>query len=233
MTDTQLNELFLRLAEELDITDTLFDRAEKSYEALGEYIGNNCRYPVEIYTQGSFRLGTVVRPLSEEDEFDLDLICEISNGKSIDAQNVKMLVGDILRNSARYSSKLEEKKRCWRIEYSDKAQFHMDITPAKPDILKPPSIEVTHKNENGLYSFSPSNPKGYEEWFVKRKRVGVVEKIFASESASIEPVKEYKHKLTLQRAIQVLKRHRDKMFEDNSDDAPISINYYYAHRSRI
>ena len=223
MTDNQLNTLFLRLAEELDITDTLFERAEKSYEALGKYIGDNCRYPVEIYTQGSFRLGTVVRPLSEEDEYDLDLICEISKEQSLDARSVKMLIGDILRQSDKYSSMLEEKKRCWRIEYSDEAKFHMDITPAKPDISKPPSIEVTHKNESGVYSFTPSNPKGYEEWFITRKRVGLVEKIFASDSASVEPVREHKVKLTLQRAIQVLKRHRDIMFEDNSENAPISI----------
>ena len=223
MTDNQLNTLFLRLAEELDISDTLFDKAEKSYEALGEYIGNHCDYSTEIYTQGSFRLGTVVRPLSEEDEYDLDIVCEISDGQSLDARSIKTLIGDILRASDRYSSMLEEKKRSWRIEYSDEAQFHMDITPAKPDTAKPLSIQVTNKDEKGIYSFDPSNPKGYEEWFVNRKRINILEKAFALDSASIEPVKEHKTKMPLQRAIQVLKRHRDKMFEENSDNAPISI----------
>jgi hypothetical protein len=99
----------------------------------------------------------------------------------------------------------------------------MDITHAKPDTTKTLSIQVTNKDENGDYSFDPSNPKGYDEWFVGRKRIGVLEKAFALDSASVEPVKEHKTKMPLQRAIQVLKRHRDKMFEENSDNAPISI----------
>jgi hypothetical protein len=63
----------------------------------------------------------------------------------MDALNVKMLIGNILRDSDRYSSKLEEKKRCWRIEYSAEAQFHMDITPAIPDNPTTASIHVTDK----------------------------------------------------------------------------------------
>lgn len=38
MTNAQLNVLFLRIAEELDIPDYLFEKAERSYQALGEYI---------------------------------------------------------------------------------------------------------------------------------------------------------------------------------------------------
>jgi hypothetical protein len=69
MNNNQLNDLFLRIAEELDISDTLFERAEASYQALGEYINNHCDCSVSIYTQGSFRLGTVIRPLTDEDDY--------------------------------------------------------------------------------------------------------------------------------------------------------------------
>ncbi len=225
MTNDQLNDLYRRIADELDISDAHFKRAETSYNALGEYIGNHSNYPIEVYTQGSFRLGTVIRPLSDEDEYDLDLICEIANGQSLTAAAIKTGIGKIFRESDRYSAKLEEKKRCWRIEYADEAQFHMDITPAKPNVEMEPSILVTNKSDNGSYSFSPSNPRGYADWFDQRKLIASVAKsaVFESAAASVEPVKPNRVKLPLQRAIQILKRHRDKMFETDPDVKPISI----------
>lgn len=226
MTNEQLNDFFLRIAEELDISDTLFDRAVTSYTALGEYINNQCDCSVSVYTQGSFRLGTVIRPLSDEDVYDLDLACEVMEVPFITPKDLKNKIGDILSESKRYSSMLEEKKRCWRIEYSDEAQFHMDITPAVPDSKTTDAILVTNKNENGSYSFTFSNPKGYSEWFEKRKATSeMIRKTAIFEAAGVEPVKtkDNKVKLPLQRAIQILKRHRDKMFESNQDDKPISI----------
>lgn len=115
MTNAQLNVLFLRIAEELDIPDHLFEKAERSYQALGEYINNHCDCSVAVYTQGSFRLGTVIRPLSDEDEYDLDLVTEVTGVPLISPKDLKHKIGDILRESKRYSSMLEEKKRCWRI----------------------------------------------------------------------------------------------------------------------
>lgn len=224
MNNSQLNNLFLRIAEELDIPNYLFEKAEASYQALGEYINNHCDCDVSVYTQGSFRLGTVIRPLSDEDEYDLDLVSEVLGVSSISAKDLKNLIGDILRDSKRYSSMLEEKKRCWRIEYADEAQFHMDITPAMPDSSATASIQVTNKSSSGSYSYTISNPKGYSEWFESRKKVSVFAKAIF-ESAAVEPVKtkENENKLPLQRAIQILKRHRDKMFEENPDIKPISI----------
>ena len=226
MTNEQLNDLYLRIAEELDISDILFDKAVTSYTTLGEYINNHCDCSVSVYTQGSFRLGTVIRPLSDEDEYDLDLVCEVMDIPYITPKDLKNMIGDILRDSKRYSSMLEEKKRCWRIEYSDEAQFHMDITPALPDVKETDAILVTNKNTNGLYSFTFSNPKGYSDWFEKRKATTeMIRKVAIYEAAGVEPVitENNKIKLPLQRAIQILKRHRDKMFESIPDDKPISI----------
>ena len=41
--------------------------------------------------------------------------------------------------------------------------------------------------------------------------------------AGVEDVPEYKVKTPLQQAIQILKRHRDIMFEKDAEDRPISI----------
>ena len=226
MTNEQLNDLYLRIAEELDISDTLFEKAVASYTALGEYIKNHSNFLVSVYTQGSFRWGTVIRPVSDEDEYDLDLVCEVINVPNISSEDLKKTIGDILCGSKRYSSMLEEKKRCWRIVYSDEAKFHMDITPAIPDTKEEDVIQVTNKSILGLYKYIPSNPKGYSDWFEKRKLTAeMIRKASIYEATGVEPVITRNNivKLPLQRAIQILKRHRDKMFESNPDNKPISI----------
>jgi hypothetical protein len=71
-----------------------------------------------------------------------------------------------------------------------------------------------------------SNPKGYTEWFRKRMETqyNALQKSLAeARKAHIEAVPEYRIKTSLQRAIQILKRHRDIMFAEDQEDKPISI----------
>jgi hypothetical protein len=225
MNDQQLDALYTQIAEELDISDMLYDRAETSYKALGEYVAKHCAFSVNVYTQGSFMLGTVIRPVNDEDEYDLDLVIEVIDNIEITPKELKNLIGTILKQSPRYSSKLEEKKRCWRIEYSEKAQFHLDITPAIKINQSGTHIKITNKNDDNSYSYLVSNPKGYAEWFESRKKAIRVRKSEQFESHSIEPIKEdsNKKKTPLQKVIQILKRHRDIMFENDPENMPVSI----------
>ena len=144
------------------------------------------------------------------------------------------------------NSPVKEGRRCWTLSYADGAQFHMDILPAIPDAdaLKlllesrgySPSIwsdfaiaitDNTLPNYSRIDSDWPcSNPKGYAAWFRARMEIEFnARREFLAESmqARVEDVPEYKVKTPLQRAIQILKRHRDIMFAKDPDDKPISI----------
>jgi hypothetical protein len=71
-----------------------------------------------------------------------------------------------------------------------------------------------------------SNPKGYADWFKNRMQVRFDARLRAvaeSLKVNIEDVPEHEVKTPLQRAIQILKRHRDIKFKDDTDDKPISI----------
>lgn len=71
----KLDIILTVLAEELNISPTMFERAEQSYTALGEHVKNaNENWDVEVYPQGSFAIGTVVKPLSDDDQYDVDLV---------------------------------------------------------------------------------------------------------------------------------------------------------------
>lgn len=148
---------------------------------------------------------------------------------------------------------LSEKKRCWRLEYADDLSFHLDIVPCIPEneamrsTLKDRMIYSTLLSESLASDVSDlavaitddtdpgyeiltdnwriSNPEGYARWFESRMRTAAEylnerELVF---KASIDDLPYYQWKTPLQSSVQLLKRHRDIMFERNKDSKPISI----------
>ena len=94
-------------------------------------------------------------------------------------------------------------------------------------------IELTNKDANGQYSYLSSNPSGYRKWFRERMRQNMNEAVFrsfgkyASVEGVLEKVPESHLKTPLQRAIQLLKRHRDEFYfglsEERRKNKPISM----------
>lgn len=231
MTDEekQLGIILSQIADELNITPTMLEKAVSSYTSVGTWLSDGILYDVKIMPQGSMNLGTVVRPISEKDEYDVDLVCLLKNGSTLPLRRIKSLVGDRLKAHGAYQQMLEEEgKRCWTIQYNE---FHMDILPCVPRntyCVEPflTAIKLTHKNEWGDYEPRFSDPYAYHAWFEERmKDILHIEKgnYAARNNVDIAKVPTYKVRTPLQKAIQLLKRHRDILFQDNDEDAPISI----------
>lgn len=218
-----------QIADELNITDTMLDKAVSSYEAVGKWLSDGIPQDVKITPQGSMNLGTVIRPISDKDEYDVDLVCLLKNGSTLPLSYIKSVVGDRLKEHGTYQRMLEpEGKRCWTMKYDE---FHMDILPCVPKdmyYVEPnwTSIKLTHKNDLGRYEPRFSNPYAYHSWFEDRmKNVLQIEKgqYAVRNKVDITTVPTYRVRTPLQKAIQLMKRHRDILFQHNDEDAPISI----------
>ena len=232
LNSEKINEMYEEIADELNISDAVFDSANRSYKALGEYLDNNLEgYKVVIFPQGSMNLGTLIKPVDKSDDYDLDAVCKVYHDFD-SPEDLKNLIGDVLKNSDRYSKLLvkEEGKRCWTLKYSDDANFHMDILPSMPNSEENNnSIIITHK-EDGKYTFMVSNPEDYAAWFDKlqeKERRILFEREKREFSAKVEDLRKYKIRTTLQKTIQILKRHRDIKYrnasQEEKDNKPISI----------
>ena len=77
MTDKEqlLENYLLKISENLDISEDMRKKAEQSYRAVGKWLGD-CEVDsdVKIMPQGSFYLGTVIRPVTDKDEYDIDVL---------------------------------------------------------------------------------------------------------------------------------------------------------------
>lgn len=249
-----LNSILLKTAEQLDIPNSRYEQAENRYKSIGEWLNRDsskvAKFKPEIYSQGSFRLGTVIKPISEDDDYDIDLVCVLDISKSdITQHQLKELIGEEIISYSEaqcMNNAPEEGKRCWTLNYADGAQFHMDVLPSIPNgsSFKILLESKGHKNDYAKYAIAItdntdsnyetitehwpcSNPKGYYEWFKTRMKTQFDNEkrriLLDAHYASIEEVPDHKVKTPLQRVIQLLKRHRDIMFNEDSDNKPISI----------
>lgn len=248
------NRILEELASELGITKTQYENLATSYKAVGSWLNEDETlkgYDVNVYPQGSFRLGTIIQPINEDDDLDIDLVCRLTSKPLYWTQKkLKESVGNRLKTNEKYSKMIKEKdggRRCWTLLYREndpKEKYHLDVLPAVVDKerislidemarqeynyenVKKSAIRITDKEStNYATDYDSSNwlmsfPDGYAVWFASRCKMNGQTQILVE---AVAPVGKYIEKKTvLQKAIQILKRHRDIMF-NGDDDKPISI----------
>jgi hypothetical protein len=232
-TSTDLiSHLLEGVVETLDIPEALHATAVREYEAVGDWLADHADGSSAgwyVRPQGSFRLGTVVRP-EGRDEYDLDAICQRNMAKESTTQvALKMEVGDALgdyvdvrRYEAHGPNGYDERARCWTLLYP--VPFHLDVLPAIPSPDgSPTGILITDKK---LRQWQYSDPIGYAEWFRGRMAEELVAKRrVLAEARRVEPeeIPDAIVKTTLQRVVQVLKIHRNRFFAHDRDSRPASI----------
>lgn len=225
-SDPTLSNLLSKITQLLDMPEALMEKAQKRYSEVAAWLGAKDSELLEFdplfYSQGSVRLGTVVRPLLGTDEYDLDAVCRLVIAKErISQKDLKDKVGDRLKNNPAYRAILKPGRRCWRLDFEEK--FHMDILPAIPNPDEDDeSVLITDRE---LFRWQFSNPVGLAEWFRRRMERQFrtnAENMAKASGIEVERVPEWKIKTSLQRAVQILKRHRDLRFGDD-EDKPISI----------
>lgn len=251
----EFEKILLALGESLDISETQYNALVQSYGAVGKFLQGDPElsvYDPLVSPQGSLRLGTIIQPINEDDDMDVDLVFRLKE-KSPEwtPKTLKDKVGARLKSSPRYSKMLDDEgKRCWTLLYrqdSDnmKERYHMDILPsvANKDYeeqmrrvlteafdlkkLDSISIRITDKEREGY-----TTQIDIKDWLKSNPDGYAI--WFANRcklrvstrqllTEDIIPIGKYNpNKTPLQRIVQILKRHRDIRFNHN-DKKPISI----------
>ena len=214
------------LLKEIDVSDYDYEKAINRYKSISEFVNKSSlsQYNPEIFVQGSFKLGTAIKPITEDGSYDVDMVLVVTGLDKLDlSQNdFKKKVGYIIQNyvaSNGMKTPAKDGKRCWTIDYVDEHNFHIDILPTLSDIQK--NVLLYTNKDNTYYNFisefwDVSNPKKYYLWFIKHSNFEYVKKLHAKQlQMNVEIIPDYKIKTHLQRVVQIFKRHAEVMFEDN------------------
>ena len=244
----QFNEILEELGKNLDISETEHKIAVASYVSVGKWLSDEesslAPYKPQILPQGSFLLGTVIKPTNGKDDIDIDLVCQLTGKNPTWTQAIlKQKVKERLEAKATYKEMLgSEGRRCWTLKYrdeSDSKKYHLDILPsiiaedylvisqnAFSNLYDNIAIRITdteeqnYKTETNSDLWLKSNPFGYAKWFYKKATKDEQNNVI---NQSVSPAPIYQtNKLPLQRVVQILKRHRDIKFNGDKEK-PISI----------
>jgi hypothetical protein len=183
---SERQEDIMSIIQSLDISPTLYANAVEKYQALGHFLNDN-GLEAEIYPQGSFAFGTVVRPSTKDSSarYDLDFICqvaEIRDRKDFTPEDLRNKVERVLKSNKTYADRLKIYNTCFTIEYADVGDigFSIDIVPAIPetDVIKQrlmkksinpylidTAISIPKYIGKQRYKWITNNPKGLRKWF--------------------------------------------------------------------
>ena len=226
---TQLDDLLGVSIADFDIPDWLYRLAVSRYEGLGAWLSEYWDESPQdgiIYPQGSLRLGTVVQPINNRDEYDVDLVCRRDIAKASTTQAALKAdcgagIAGYVRNDPDGSPSRTEGKRCWTLNYPGEP-FHMDVLPAIPNTDS--GGNAIWLTDRELRVWQSSNPIDYADWFHTRMRQDFLrERQVLAKRMAIDDVPSWQVKTALQRSVQALKRHRDMHFATSPKDKPASI----------
>ena len=236
----------LSIIRGLDISPTLYKNAVEKYQALGHFLNDN-GLEAEIYPQGSFAFGTVVRPSAKDSSasYDLDFICQVTGTRDdYTPAGLRDKVESVLKSSKIYADRLKIDDTCFTIEYADVGEigFSIDVVPATDEsektkqrlvlksaapVLIDTSISIPKCGNERKFQWITNNPKGLRKWFddinapfLASSKKAERMRIFAENRALYESVEEIPDELersALQRVIQILKSHRNNYYASLKD----------------
>lgn len=240
---TERQDDILKIISQLDISPTMYKNAVEKYNALASFLGD-CGIEADIYPQGSFAFGTVVRPSYKDPDanYDLDFICQLHLSRDdIAPSQLRAKIETALRSSDQYGGKLTKCGECFTIEYADinGVGFSIDIVPAadenalkkyelqrisdRPDLIGT-AIAIPRQNSERNYSWLTNNPKGFKSWFdeinkpfLEYRSLERRAKYYSEHRMVFDSVEDIPSELdrsAMQRVIQILKYHRNNYYQN-------------------
>ena len=117
----------------------------------------------EHLRQGSWAHRTIIDPVGENDEFDADFLLHLTPAEEWE-DNPREYIREVraaFKRSTTYSTMLQRKNRCVRIQYANSC--HVDVVPCITLDDGTQVIMTFHENE-----FEETNPLGFTDWMKER-----------------------------------------------------------------
>ncbi len=151
------------LKNHVNLNQTRVDKAAQTFDAISSFLENadeTSSFFMSTAKQGSLRQGTIIKPRTDDTEFDVDLLLRLEAQADWEPVNYLSVVRDAFAASDRYKDMVDDDPnihRCVTIDYE--GDFHLDVVP---------SIEVDGQcwiMNGDTNKLEPTDGDGYAEWF--------------------------------------------------------------------
>ena len=151
------------LRDEVNLNQSRLDRLETSVGAVNDYLKDNLAGYQTMDKQGSYALGTLIKPVDDNDEYDADIQIVMNPNPKWEAKDYVHAINQTLAGNKNYVDKLRLKTRCVTVDYA--GDFHLDVVPRV-------TINGKHCVCNRIDNkFEETDGTGYRDWFNGKNRI--------------------------------------------------------------
>lgn len=118
---------------------------------------------LELIPQGSYAQHTIINPVDSNDEFDADVLLDMTEVDGWEAKDYVEELYKVFRSSGTYRDKVSRRSRCVTVDYAN--DFHIDVVPF---LTRHNERFITNRNTN---EFEFTNPEGFNEWLDEQNRL--------------------------------------------------------------
>ena len=151
------------LKEEVDLNKSRLDRLETAVGGVNGYLKDNLTGYQKMERQGSYALGTLIKPVDDNDEYDADIQIVMNPNPKWEAKDYVLEINRTLGGNQTYADKRRLKTRCVTVDYA--GDFHLDVVPR---VTIRGKHYVCNRHEN---KFEETDGNGYREWFNRKNRI--------------------------------------------------------------
>ena len=151
------------LKDEVNLNQSRLDRLETSVGAVNDYLKGNLTGYQKMEKQGSYALGTLIKPVDDNDEYDADIQIVMNPNPQWKSKDYVLEINRTLAGNKNYADKLRLKTRCVTVDYA--GDFHLDVVPR---VTINGNHYVCNRTDN---TFEETDGIGYRDWFNERNRI--------------------------------------------------------------
>lgn len=153
-----LNEF---LQNEVNLNQTRYENAQDRLKTLRKHLRENLKSFDGTEIQGSYATRTVIKPVGENDGYDIDLMVLIKDDGTNPADLIRR-VAECLSERKFYADHRKVKTRCVTIQYA--GQFNIDVVPC---VERNGAKYICNKKIN---DWEPTDGTGHREWYNDQNR---------------------------------------------------------------
>ena len=241
--DDPLDRILMEIAIRVQLPPSKHRLACERYLAVVDHVerdGSPLKDKIaRFYPQGSMAIGATIAARRKDEEYDIDIVAELTLPLGTDPEFVLDLLFEVIRGEpgSRYYKMVKRRTRCVTIYYAD--GMHMDITPA---ILRPNRLQRTsdifHDDPDEpnelpqtllmnawgfvqVYKQSTADTTAFADSYAKNSRAFDVRA--AADTEDVDPQEDPARKSSDTVALQLIKRMRNTKFSLREMRMPPSI----------
>ena len=159
----RVNDFNKFMREHVNLNPSRYERLKRSDKAVSEYLSQNLVGFRRSERQGSYALGTTIRPVKDTDEYDVDRLVYVEYDSS---KGPKDYIDDVyrcLKANGNYADKVQKNTRCVTVNYA--GEFKIDVVPC---ITYNGNHLICNRKTN---EYEVTDGTGFRDWFNEKNRI--------------------------------------------------------------